>query len=88
MSNPWPPVSSVDEDRPMKQREPGENRSGYIGALAGFALALSLVLFGILKTVFLIVLSAAGFYIGRRFFSNRKEIRDLLDRLLPPGRFR
>jgi uncharacterized membrane protein len=72
----------------MKQREPGENRSGYIGALAGFALALSLVLFGILKTVFLIVLSAAGFYIGRRFFSNRKEIRDLLDRLLPPGRFR
>ncbi len=72
----------------MKPREPGENRSGYIGALAGFGLALLLVLFGFLKTVFLLLLSAAGFYIGRRFFSNRKEIRDLLDRLLPPGRYR
>lgn len=72
----------------MKSRDPGENRSGYIGALAGFGLALSLVLFGFLKTVFLLLLSAAGFYIGRRFFSNRKEIRDLLDRLLPPGRYR
>jgi uncharacterized membrane protein len=67
---------------------PGENRSGWIGALAGFGLALSLILFGVLKTLFLLVLSAAGYYIGRRFFSNRKEIRDLLDRLLPPGRFR
>jgi uncharacterized membrane protein len=68
--------------------EPTENRSGLIGALAGFGLALSLVLFGLLKTIFLLVLTAVGFYIGRRFFANRKEIRDLLDRLLPPGRFR
>ena len=88
MSNPWPPVSNADEQRPVKAREPGENRSGYIGALAGFGLALSLILFGFFKTVFLLLLSAAGFYIGRRFFSNRKEIRDLLDRLLPPGRYR
>lgn len=70
------------------EKKPGENRSGLIGALAGFGLALSLVLFGLWKTLFLLVLSAAGYYIGRRFFSNRKEIRDLLDRLLPPGRFR
>ncbi len=68
--------------------EPNENRSGLIGALAGFGIALSLVLFGLLKTLFLLVLTVVGFYIGRRFFANRKEIRDLLDRLLPPGRFR
>jgi uncharacterized membrane protein len=72
----------------VKMDEPNENRSGVIGALAGFGFALSLILFGLLKTLFLLLLSAAGFYIGRRFFANRKEIRDLLDRLLPPGRFR
>jgi len=72
----------------VNMSEPNENLSGLIGALAGFGLALSLILFGLLKTLFLLVLTAVGFYIGRRFFANRKEIRDLLDRLLPPGRFR
>ena len=72
----------------MKMDDLNENRSGYIGALAGFGLGLSLIIFGFLKTLLLLLLCAAGYYVGRRFFSNRKEFRELLDKLLPPGRFR
>jgi len=72
----------------VNMSEPNENLSGLIGALAGFGLALSLILVGLLKTLFVLVLTAVGCYSGRLFFANRKEIRDLLDRLLPPGRFR
>jgi uncharacterized membrane protein len=72
----------------MKMDDLNENRSGLIGAGIGVGLALCLILFGVLKTLFLLLLGVAGFYVGRRFFSNRKEFREILDRLLPPGRFR
>ena len=67
----------------LKGRNPGA-----VGAVIGLTLAMSLVLFGFLKTLFLIGMTALGYFLGVRYFSNREAFRDLLDKILPPGMFR
>ena len=67
----------------LKGRNPGT-----VGAVIGLLLALSLVLFGFLKTLFLIGMTVLGYFLGARYFSNREAFRDLLDKILPPGMFR
>jgi len=61
---------------------------GTVGAVVGLILALSLVLFGLLNTLFLIGMTALGYFLGIRYFRNREVFRDLLDKILPPGMFR
>ena len=67
----------------LKDRNPGST-----GAAVGLGLALSLVVFGFLKTIFIIFLTISGYYIGARYFSDRETIRSWLDKILPPGKFR
>lgn len=58
------------------------------GALIGLLLAVSLVVFGFWKTLFILLLTALGYYLGNRFFTNPEDFRNLLDKILPPGKFR
>ena len=67
----------------LKNKNPGT-----IGAVTGLTLALSLVIFGIIKTLFLIGMTFLGYFLGVRYFRNREAFRDLLDKILPPGMFR
>lgn len=67
----------------LKGRNPGA-----VGAAIGFGLALSLVLFGLLKTLFLIAMTLLGYFLGVRYFSNKEAFRDMLDKIFPPGLFR
>jgi len=67
----------------LKGRNPGT-----VGAVAGLVLALSLVIFGIWNTLLLIGMTALGYFLGVRYFSNREAFRNLLDKILPPGLFR
>lgn len=67
----------------LKNKNPGT-----IGAVIGLVLALSLVIFGVWKTLFLIVMTVLGYFLGIRYFRNREAFRDLLDKILPPGMFR
>lgn len=67
----------------LKGRNPGA-----VGAIAGLCLALSLVIFGLLKTLFLIGMTLLGYFLGVRYFSNKEAFRNLLDKILPPGMFR
>lgn len=62
--------------------------SGKKGAIIGFIVALLLVIFGLLKTIFILILTLIGYYIGVRHFSDEKSIKELFDRIFPPGRFR
>ncbi len=62
--------------------------AGKTGALFAFILALLIVIFGFLKTLFILIVTLLGYYIGVRYFSNQKTIKELLDRIFPPGRFR
>ncbi len=61
---------------------------GLIGAAGGFILALLLVLFGLWKTLFLLGMTILGYFIGVRYFSKSEALRNLLDKILPPGMFR
>ncbi|NLO34802.1 MAG: DUF2273 domain-containing protein [Clostridiaceae bacterium] len=67
----------------LKGRNPGS-----VGAALGFGLALSLVIFGLVKTLFLIGMTLLGYFLGVRYFSNKEAFRNLLDKILPPGMFR
>ena len=62
--------------------------AAWIGGSVGFLLGLFLILFGFWKTLFIIILTGAGFYIGKKFLSNKDDLKELLDKILPPGRFR
>lgn len=64
------------------------HNTGVIGSLIGFGLGLFLILFGFWKTLFVLLLTGAGYYIGKKFFSNKEDLKELLDRIIPPGRFR
>jgi len=51
------------------------------GVIAGFVLALFLVVFGVWKTVFIIFLTAFGFILGRFYddgFDIRKTFREIV----------
>ena len=74
----------------MKQlfEELKSRQSAWIGALIGLVLGLFLILFGFWETLFILILAGAGYYIGKKFFSNKEDLKELLDRILPPGRFR
>jgi uncharacterized membrane protein len=61
---------------------------GLTGALVGFGIALLWVLFGFFKMLFILLLTLIGAYVGLRWFSNREDIRNLFDKLFPPGMFR
>lgn len=61
---------------------------GVVGALTGLSLALLLVIFGFWKTLLVISLTIIGYILGVKYFSNTEQFKKLLDRILPPGRFR
>ena len=65
-----------------------DKNSGKIGAGIAFVFALFLVIFGFLKTLFIIVLTVIGYIIGALIFADKDKVKDWMDKILPPGRFR
>lgn len=65
-----------------------DKNAGLVGGGAGFILALLLVIFGFLKTLFIIILTLIGYFLGVRLFSDKEKMKDFMDKLIPPGRFR
>ena len=65
-----------------------DKNSGQIGAGIAFVFALFLVIFGFLKTLFIIILTVIGYVVGALLFSDKNKVKDWMDKILPPGRFR
>ncbi|MBP5186300.1 MAG: DUF2273 domain-containing protein [Clostridiales bacterium] len=65
-----------------------DKNSGKIGAGIAFVFALFLVIFGFLKTLFIIFLTVIGYVVGALLFSDKNKVKDWMDKILPPGRFR
>ena len=40
------------------------------------------------KTLFIIFLTVIGYVVGALLFSDKKKVKDWMDKILPPGRFR
>lgn len=64
------------------------HRGGIIGASAGFLIAIAILIFGFFKVLFIALLAGVGYYIGKRIHDDKDYIKNLLDRVLPPGTYR
>ena len=64
------------------------HRGGINGALAGLLLAILFLLLGLFKTLFILFFVGFGYYIGKKLYEDKDYIRNLLDRVLPPGTYR
>jgi uncharacterized membrane protein len=62
------------------------HRFKIIGGLAGFVLALMILRFGLLWTLFILLLTGVGYWIGKRLDEEPESIGSLIDRVIPPGR--
>jgi uncharacterized membrane protein len=58
------------------------------GALIGLLLGLTIEIWGFFKTLFLAICIVIGYYIGKRLSEDKDYIKNLLDRILPPGSYR
>jgi uncharacterized membrane protein len=63
-------------------------KAGAIFAFCFFVVALLLCIFGFFKTLFIIIFTLVGYFVGSFLFSDSSRFKKFLDRILPPGRFR
>lgn len=61
-----------------------EHRGKIIGGILGLFIGIIIILFGFFKTLFVILCAIIGYYIGKSTDS-KNGLRDLLDKILPPG---
>lgn len=63
-------------------------KAGIVFAVAFFIIGILICVFGIPKTIFIIIFTAVGFFVGSFLFSDMSRFKKFLDRILPPGRVR
>lgn len=64
------------------------HRGGINGAVSGFLLAVAILLLGFFTVLFIAIFTGIGYYIGKRIHGDKDYIKNLLDRVLPPGTYR
>lgn len=62
--------------------------AGAVFAAAFFVIGVLICIFGLFKTLFILLLTAVGFFLGSFLFSDDSRFKKFLDRILPPGRVR
>ncbi len=65
-----------------------DHKGGINGALIGFVISVSILVFGFFRILFISLFVAAGYYIGKKVHQDKDYIKNLLDRILPPGTYR
>lgn len=58
------------------------------GAGIGFLTAVMILVLGFWRVLFIALLTGVGYYIGKRIHDDKDYIKNLLDRVLPPGTYR
>ncbi len=58
------------------------------GALIGLIIAICVLVVGFFQTLFIAICVFLGYYIGKKISKDKNYIRNLLDRILPPGTYR
>ncbi len=64
------------------------HKGGMNGALIGFIIAVTFLILGFWRTLFIAIFIGIGYYIGKRIYEDKDYIKNLLDRVLPPGTYR
>jgi uncharacterized membrane protein len=62
------------------------HRHKIIGGLGGLVFALLVIRFGFLWTLFILLCSGTGYWIGKRLDEEPERLFQFLDRIWPPGR--
>ncbi|NLL04519.1 MAG: DUF2273 domain-containing protein [Clostridiaceae bacterium] len=58
------------------------------GALFGLLFAICTLVAGFFQTIFIALCVLIGYYIGKKISKDKDYLRNLLDRILPPGTYR
>ena len=58
------------------------------GAIIGLIIGLSLVFLGVLNTIIVALCIGAGLFIGKKLKTDKNFIKNILDKILPPGSYR
>lgn len=61
------------------------HRFKLLGALSGLVLALLVIRFGPWWTLFIVLCTGAGYWIGKRIDDEPESLRELAERLIPRG---
>lgn len=64
------------------------NQGGINGAATGLVLATLILIIGVIRTLFIAICVGFGYYIGKKVTEDKDYIKNLLDRILPPGTYR
>lgn len=64
------------------------HKGGLNGAALGLITAVMILLLGFWRVFFILLLMGIGYYIGKRLSDDKDYIKNLLDRILPPGTYR
>jgi len=64
------------------------HKGGINGAGIGLLLAVLILILGFLRVLFIAFFIGVGYYIGTRIHGDKDYIKNLLDRVLPPGTYR
>lgn len=63
-------------------------KAGVLCAFGFFVVGILFCVFGFFKTLFIILFTAVGFFVGSFLFSDLSRFKKFLDRIMPPGRVR
>jgi uncharacterized membrane protein len=61
------------------------HRNKVIGGLVGLVVALLVIRFGFFATLFILLCSGLGYWIGKRLDEEPESLVQIFDRLMPPG---
>ncbi|WP_343231651.1 DUF2273 domain-containing protein [Tissierella simiarum] len=61
------------------------NRGKFLGSFLGFLIAILVLTIGFFKTLFIVICTSLGYVLGSKS-DNKINLKELLERILPPGR--
>ncbi len=65
-----------------------EHKWEVIGTATGLFISIAILVIGLLKTLFIAICAGIGYYIGKRLSEDKDYLKNLLDKILPPGSYR
>jgi uncharacterized membrane protein len=64
------------------------HKGGINGAAIGLLIAVTIMLFGLFRMLFIAICVGIGYYIGKKLHEDKENLKNWLDRVLPPGTYR
>ena len=64
------------------------HKGGVIGLAIGVLIAVAILCLGLWRVLFIAVLGSVGYYLGKRTEGDKDFFRKILDKIIPPGKYR